>query len=191
MALISYAITAQLICVSVYAYAKIMMDWFLMTRLNSYEHQQQIILIGNGQMFSFNIHQISPVSFLLNTKQRLMNCLMGKSDFCICKNKDADQLRSNCTTDKRLCFPYTIVQSLYFLNPKFQASSHLHFVSFCFIFAYRPSKQFFSHVETEPLLPGYYQYFWEVNVSCSRTQHGDLSEDRTPNLSLWSPMLYH
>ena len=22
--------------------------------------------------------------------------------------------------------------------------------------------------------------FWEVNVSCSRTQHGDLSEDRTP-----------
>ena len=25
-----------------------------------------------------------------------------------------------------------------------------------------------------------YQYFWEVDVSCSRTQHGDLSEDRTP-----------
>ena len=22
--------------------------------------------------------------------------------------------------------------------------------------------------------------FWEVNVSCSRTQHGDPSEDRTP-----------
>ena len=22
--------------------------------------------------------------------------------------------------------------------------------------------------------------FWEVNVSCSRIQHGDLSEDRTP-----------
>ena len=25
--------------------------------------------------------------------------------------------------------------------------------------------------------------FWEVNVSCSRIQHGDLSEDRTPDLS--------
>ena len=35
--------------------------------------------------------------------------------------------------------------------------------------------------------------FWEVNVglSCLRMQHGDLSEDRTPDLSLRSPMLYH
>ena len=33
--------------------------------------------------------------------------------------------------------------------------------------------------------------FWEVNVSCSRIQHGDLSEDETPDLSLPSPMLYH
>ena len=24
--------------------------------------------------------------------------------------------------------------------------------------------------------------FWEVNVSCSRIQHGDLSQDRTPDL---------
>ena len=53
------------------------------------------------------------------------------------------------------------------------------FVSFL---ASRPSKQFLSHVGTEPPPPGYYQYFWEVhvNVSCSRTQHGDLSEDQTP-----------
>ena len=33
--------------------------------------------------------------------------------------------------------------------------------------------------------------FWDVNVSCSRLQHGDLSEDRTPDLSLRSPTLYH
>ena len=33
--------------------------------------------------------------------------------------------------------------------------------------------------------------FWEVNVSCSKIQHGDLSEDRTPDLLLWSLMLYH
>ena len=32
---------------------------------------------------------------------------------------------------------------------------------------------------------------WEVNVSCSRIQHGDLSEDRTPDLSLRRPTLYH
>ena len=33
--------------------------------------------------------------------------------------------------------------------------------------------------------------FWEVKVSCSRIQHGDLSEDRTPDLLLRSPALYH
>ena len=33
--------------------------------------------------------------------------------------------------------------------------------------------------------------FWEVNVSCLRIQHSDQSEDRTPNLSLQSPTLYH
>ena len=29
-----------------------------------------------------------------------------KPAFCICENKDADQLRSNCATDQRLCFRY-------------------------------------------------------------------------------------
>ena len=28
-------------------------------------------------------------------------------EFCICKNKYADQLRSNCEADQRLCFCYT------------------------------------------------------------------------------------
>ena len=48
---------------------------------------------------------------------------MRKPAFCICENKDADQLRSNCTADKRLCFCYT--DSIIPLLPKFQASSHL------------------------------------------------------------------
>ena len=47
-----------------------------------------------------------------------------KPAFCICENKDADQLLCNCAADQRLCFPY-IAQSFYFLNRKFQASSHL------------------------------------------------------------------
>ena len=42
---------------------------------------------------------------------------MRKPAFSICKNKDADQLRGGFAT--------RIVQSLYFLNLKFQASSHL------------------------------------------------------------------
>ena len=32
---------------------------------------------------------------------------MRKTDFCICENKDADQLRGNREADQRLCFRYT------------------------------------------------------------------------------------
>ena len=31
---------------------------------------------------------------------------MRKSAFCICENKDADQLRGNREADQRLCFRY-------------------------------------------------------------------------------------
>ena len=31
---------------------------------------------------------------------------MRKPAFCICENKDADQLRGNCEADLRLCFRY-------------------------------------------------------------------------------------
>ena len=44
------------------------------------------------------------------------------------RNKDANQLRGMGEADQRLkkfVFATYIVQSLYFLNPKFQASSHL------------------------------------------------------------------
>ena len=37
-----------------------------------------------------------------------MSRLMGKPTICICKNKDADQLRGNREADQRLCFRYTI-----------------------------------------------------------------------------------
>ena len=46
-----------------------------------------------------------------------------------------------------------------------------------------PVNNFFSRVETEPPLPGYYQYFGGgggVNMSCSGTKHGDPSGARTP-----------
>ena len=31
---------------------------------------------------------------------------MRKPDFCICENKDADQLRGNRKADQRVCFSY-------------------------------------------------------------------------------------
>ena len=33
--------------------------------------------------------------------------VMRKPAFCICENKDADQLRGNREADQRLCFRYT------------------------------------------------------------------------------------
>ena len=62
---------------------------------------------------------------------RYSNLVMRKPAFCICENNDADQLRgyiSFAVTAKLISafvFAARIVQSLYFLNPKFHASSHL------------------------------------------------------------------
>ena len=36
-----------------------------------------------------------------------MSRFMRKPAFCICENKDADQLRGNCKADQRLCFHFT------------------------------------------------------------------------------------
>ena len=56
---------------------------------------------------------------------------MGKPTICIGENKDADQLRGNREADQRLCFATRIVHFLFYLNPKFQASSS-------FLCLYRP-----------------------------------------------------
>ena len=36
-----------------------------------------------------------------------LSLVMRKPDFCICENKDADQLRGNREADRRLCFRHT------------------------------------------------------------------------------------
>ena len=46
---------------------------------------------------------------------------MRKPDFCICENKDADQLRGEREADQRLCFHYT--DSTIPLLPKSKISS--------------------------------------------------------------------
>ena len=54
-----------------------------------------------------------------------MSLVMRKPAFCICENKDADQLRGKAKLISAFVFAIRIVHSLYYLNPKFQASSHL------------------------------------------------------------------
>ena len=50
-----------------------------------------------------------------------MSLVMRKPDFCICENKDADQLRGNREADQRLCIRYTA--STISLLPKYEISS--------------------------------------------------------------------
>ena len=47
---------------------------------------------------------------------------MGKPKICIGENKGADQLCSNCEADHAFVFAPRIVQFLFYLNPKFEAS---------------------------------------------------------------------
>ena len=56
---------------------------------------------------------------------------MGKPTICLGENKDADQLRGNREADQRLCFRYSDSTILFYLYPKFQASSF-------FLCLYRP-----------------------------------------------------
>ena len=65
---------------------------------------------------------------LVPFKSTYMSLVVRKPAFCICENKDADQLRGFAVTAKLISafvFATRLVQSLYYLNPKFQASSHL------------------------------------------------------------------
>ena len=56
------------------------------------------------------------------TEQLLnMSLVMRKPAFCICKNKDADQLRGNREADQRLCFRY--IDSTIPLLPIYEISS--------------------------------------------------------------------
>ena len=54
-----------------------------------------------------------------------MSRIVRKPDFCLCENKGADQLRSNCEADQRLCFRHS--DSTISLLPKSEISSFLPF----------------------------------------------------------------
>ena len=54
-----------------------------------------------------------------------MSRVVRKPFFCICENKDADQFAVTAKLISAFVLATRIVQSLDFLNTKFQASSHL------------------------------------------------------------------
>ena len=74
------------------------------------------LLVGGGGTWTLSI-----LRYFVSSEH--MSRIMRKPNFCICENKDADQLRGNCEADQGLCFRYT--DSTIPLLPKFQASNHL------------------------------------------------------------------
>ena len=100
---------------------------------------QNLVLIEHDE----TVHtQMSPVL------KKNLSRVMRKPTICICENKDADQLRGN--TPKlisALVFATWIVQYLFFLNTKFQASSHLQWLySLVCVRPGQNSHCWFSHV---------------------------------------------
>ena len=80
---------------------------------------------------------------------------MGKPAFCICENKDADQLRGKVTAKLISAFVLAtqIVQSLFYLNLKSQASSHLLWLySLVCVGPGRKPEDRFSHNEAQVIL---------------------------------------
>ena len=59
--------------------------------------------------------------FVMQLYVNYLSRVMRKPDFCICENKDANQLRGNREADQRLCFRYT--DSTIPLLPKYKMSS--------------------------------------------------------------------
>ena len=60
-------------------------------------------------MFNLESNRIV-LSKIYVAKQRYSDhwsCVMRKPDFCLCENKGADQLCSNCEADQPVCFHYT------------------------------------------------------------------------------------
>ena len=69
----------------------------------------------DGKANIFNLNQnfvllaklISLKNLFPKVAMHQMSLVVRKPDFCICENKDADQLRGNRKADQRLCFRYT------------------------------------------------------------------------------------
>ena len=108
-ALISFAVTAKLIC-GVFVFV-IQKAGFLTKRLKC----SICILLSSLKyfvlsfcIFGHNVGFIECVCFLyIKYNIEIMSRVVRKPAFCICENKDADQLRGYSEADQRLCFRYT------------------------------------------------------------------------------------
>ena len=100
-------------------------------RAHYHLHDKVILMSTHNKDFTGELTELTlqlslNISIPLSISQGLLNLsrVMRKPAFCICENKDPDQLCGNREADQRFVFATWIVLSLYFLNPEFQASNH-------------------------------------------------------------------
>ena len=86
------------------------------------------------------------VNSIWNSFLKLATIHHEKTNVLLMQNKDADQLCGNHEADHAFVFVPWIVQSLYFLNQKFPASSHLQWLySLVFVRPCQNPNCWFSH----------------------------------------------
>ena len=126
-------------------------------------------------------------------------CVCSCVCVCVCVCSQASRSRATLSCDSSYIFGQLFCTQVVSLNKLAHIRNELswefnvgiitpwelvYHMVFCLKFCFVSFLLNFSHVGTEPWLPGYYQYFFGEIVSCSRTQHGAPSQDRTPTLSL-------
>ena len=72
-----------------------------------------------------NTNLLSTAILLTSLCMDQMSRHMGKATICLGENKGADQLRSDCEADQRLCFRYSDSTIPLLSRSKFPVSSHL------------------------------------------------------------------
>ena len=72
----------------------------------------------NRHVLSLTVSKSSETSFELFKEINDMSRVVRKMAFCVCENKDADQLRGSREADQRLCFRY--IDSTIPLLPKYE-----------------------------------------------------------------------
>ena len=91
--------------------------WFIGT-ISLHIESPSYMVLDKKSNFSFEFSEYSHGSQRTKSK---MSCVMRKPDFCICENKNADQLRGDREADQRLCFRY--IYSTFPLFTKSEISS--------------------------------------------------------------------
>ena len=139
-ALIICTFITQLICAFVLAYAKSRFSHEA-AQIKLYEASSKAVLSGSVLLSVKFLKPLFHVIIIAGLLERVslhsqnnhLSRVVRKLVFCICENKDADQLRGYREADQRLCFRYLIVQPLYFIYTKFQASSHVLWLQYSLI----------------------------------------------------------